>query len=421
MYRSRQVARPTTRLGAAEVRLFSCGPRSALGRLYARCVPPSSAYLDWASQAPLHPAARTALLAAYDAGWADPTRLHREGRQARLLYEAAREAVAGVLGVRAPEVSFASSGTAATHLAVLGALTGRRRAGNLLITSAVEHSCVLHAAQRHEAGDGKAVRLPVDPSGRVRPDELDLPGDTALVSIQSANQEIGTLQPVAELAERCRAAGVPFHVDAAQSVGRLPVDAAAWGVDLLTASAHKFGGPAGVGLLVVRQGTRWVRPGPADDRGDDRVTGPLNVPGAVATAAALVARAGELAAESVRLHQLTERIRAAVGRIPDAQVHGDPDPSGRLPHLTSMSFLYADGEALLDRLERADIAAASGSACTASTLSPSHVLEAVGALTHGNLRVSLGRDTTDEHVDRLLRALPDAVAGLRTAAGVNDL
>jgi cysteine desulfurase len=384
-------------------------------------VPPRTVYLDWASQAPLHPAAREALLAAYDAGWADPTRLHREGRQARLLYEAAREATAGALGVRAPEVSFAPSGTAAAHLAILGALAARRRIGDLLVTSAVEHSCVLHAAQLHEAGGGKAVRLPVDPCGRVSAADLDLPAATALVSVQSANQEIGTLQPISELAERCRVADVPLHVDAAQSVGRLPVDAAAWGADLLTASAHKFGGPAGVGLLLVRQGTRWVRPGPADDRGDERVAGPLNVPGAVATAAALVARAGEQAAESVRLQRLTGHIRAAAGRIPDSQVHGDPDPDGRLPHLTSMSFLYVDGEALLDRLERADIAAASGSACTASTLSPSHVLEAVGALTHGNLRVSLGRDTTDEDVDRFLAVLPGAVAALRAEAGVSGL
>ena len=195
-----------------------------------------------------------------------------------------------------------------------------------------------------------------------------------------------------------------------------------WGADLLTASAHKFGGPAGVGLLVVREGTRWRRPGPDDDRGDTRVSGPLDVPGAVATAAALVARVGEMSAQAARLHALTERIRIDVAAtIPDSQVHGDPDPAGRLPHLVSMSFLYVDGEALLDRLERAGIAAASGSACTASSLSPSHVLEAVGALTHGNLRVSLGRDTTEADIDQLLDVLPGAVAELRAEAGVAGL
>jgi cysteine desulfurase len=210
-------------------------------------------------------------------------------------------------------------------------------------------------------------------------------------------------------------------VDAAQSVGHERVDARAWGCALLSASAHKFGGPSGVGVLVVRDGTRWERPGPEDDRGDPRVIGPRDVPGAVATAAALVARGAELADETERLRRYSEQIRSAAASIPDAEVHGDPDPGGRLPHLVSMSFLYVDGEALLDRLAARGIAAASGSACTASSLSPSHVLEAIGALTHGNLRVSLGRDTTQDDIDRLLEALPPAVAGLRDEAGVTGL
>jgi cysteine desulfurase len=388
---------------------------------YAGQVQPGASYLDWASQAPLHPAAREALLAGYDAGWADPTRLHREGRQARLLYEAAREAVAAVLGVRAPEVSFTSSGTSAVHLGVLGSLRGRRRIGVEMITSSVEHSCVLHTAQTHESNGGTVIVLPVDPAGHVLLEMLTPHADTALVSIQSANQEIGTTQRIAELAERVHAKGVPLHVDAAQSVGQVPVDVAAWGADVLSASAHKFGGPAGVGLLVVRDGTRWSRPGPDDDRGDQRVSGPLNVPGALATAAALVARSEEIATEGPRLLALTQLIRECVACIPGTDVHGDPDPSGRLPHLVSMSFLYVDGESLLGQLEAADIAAASGSACTASSLSPSHVLEAVGALTHGNLRVSLGRDSTSGDVDRLVEALPRVVAKLRAEAGVDQL
>ncbi|HEX4429443.1 MAG TPA: cysteine desulfurase family protein [Frankiaceae bacterium] len=382
---------------------------------------PGASYLDWASQAPLHPAAREALLAAYDAGWADPTRLHREGRQARLLYDAAREAVASALGVSAPEVSFTSSGTAAAHLAVLGGLTGNRRRGREYVLTPIEHSCVLHAAAAHEASGGVLTRLPVEESGRVVLSDLEPGPATALVSVQSANQEIGTRQPIAEVAERCRAAGVPLHVDAAQSVGREPVSVRDWGCQLLTASAHKFGGPSGVGLLVIREGTRWERPGPDDDRGDARVSGPLDVPGAVATAAALVARRGEIDAENVRLAAFAEQIREAAGAVPDAQVHGDPDPAGRLPHLVSMSFLYVDGEALLDRLAAHGVAAASGSACTASSLSPSHVLEAIGALTHGNLRVSLGRSSSQEDVDRLLNVLPDAVAALRAEAGAQGL
>ncbi len=382
---------------------------------------PDASYLDWASQAPLHPAAREALLAAYDAGWADPTRLHREGRQARLLHDAAREAAAAALGASPPEVSFTSSGTAAAHLAILGSLAARRRRRPELVVSAIEHSCVLHAGAAHEASGGLLTRLPVDAAGRVMIAALQPGEQTALVSVQSANQEIGTRQPLAEVAARCRAAGAPLHVDAAQSVGREPVDVREWGCGLLTASAHKFGGPAGVGVLVVREGTHWERPGPQDDRGDSRVSGPLDVPGAVATAAALVARTGEIGAETARLRGYCEQIRAAVGRLPDSQLHGAPRASERLPHLVSMSFLYVDGEALLDRLAACGIAAASGSACTASSLSPSHVLEAIGALTHGNLRVSLGRDSSQADVDRLLKELPAAVSALRDEAGVAGL
>jgi cysteine desulfurase len=289
------------------------------------------------------------------------------------------------------------------------------------VLTPIEHSCVLHAAAAHEASGGVLTRLPVEESGRVVLSDLEPGPATALVSVQSANQEIGTRQPIAEVAERCRAAGVPLHVDAAQSVGREPVSVRDWGCQLLTASAHKFGGPSGVGLLVIREGTRWERPGPDDDRGDARVSGPLDVPAAVATAAALVARTGEIGAENPRLAALGEQIRRAVQAIPDAQVHGDPDPAGRLPHLVSMSFLYVDGEALLDRLAAHGVAAASGSACTASSLSPSHVLEAIGALTHGNLRVSLGRSSSQEDVDRLLNVLPDAVAALRAEAGAQGL
>ena len=384
-------------------------------------VQPGGAYLDWASQAPLHPAAREALLAAYDAGWADPTRLHREGRQARLLYDAAREAAAGVLGVSAPEVSFTSSGTAAANLAIFGALAVHRDPHAEMVVSAIEHSCVLHAGAAHEAAGGWLTQLPVDSAGRVASAALQPGRATALVSVQSANQEIATRQPIPEIADRCAASGVPLHVDAAQSVGREPVDVGAWGCGLLSASAHKFGGPSGVGLLVVRDGTRWERPGPEDDRGDPRVIGPRDVPGAVATAAALVARAAEMAEETARLRRFGEQIRTAAATIPDAQIHGDEDPAGRLPHLLSMSFLYVDGEALLDRLAARGIAASSGSACTSSSLSPSHVLEAIGALTHGNLRVSMGRDTTQDDVDRLLEALPEAVAGLRVEAGVAGL
>jgi cysteine desulfurase len=222
---------------------------------------------------------------------------------------------------------------------------------------------------------------------------------------------------VAEVAAACAGAGVPLHTDAAQSVGRLPVPA---GWSLLSASAHKWGGPPGVGVLVVRTGTRWVSPLPADERERGRVPGFENVPAAVAAAASLRAVVAESAAESGRLSALVDRIRATVAAtVPDVEVVGDP--ADRLPHLVTFSCLYVDGEALLHELDRLGFAVSSGSSCTSSTLTPSHVLEAMGVLSHGNVRVSLHRDTTDTDVERFLAVLPGVVDGLRRAAGVAGL
>ncbi|MEZ0158064.1 cysteine desulfurase family protein, partial [Streptomyces griseorubens] len=208
-------------------------------------------YFDAASAAPLHPVARQALMASLDEGWADPARLYKEGRRARLLLDAAREAAAEAVGCRPDELVFTPSGTAAVHTGIAGALTGRRRTGHHLIVSAVEHSSVLHAAEVHRDGGGTVTEVAVDRTGAVRPSEFAgaLRPDTALACLQSANHEVGTLQPVAEVAEACRAAGVPLLVDAAQSLGWRPVEG---GWSLLAASAHKWGGPSGVGLLAVR-------------------------------------------------------------------------------------------------------------------------------------------------------------------------
>ncbi|HEU4349347.1 MAG TPA: aminotransferase class V-fold PLP-dependent enzyme [Actinoplanes sp.] len=373
-------------------------------------------YLDAASAAPLHPVARQALLAALDDGWADPARTHGAGRRARLLLDAARGGVAEVLGARPDEVSFCASGTQAAQLAVLGGLAGRRRAGGRLVHSAVEHSAVLHAAERHAAAGGEAVAVPVDRTGRVDAAafaaEVARPG-TALASLMTANHEVGTTQPVDEVVHHCAQHGVPLHTDAAQSLGRAPVPA---GWSLLSASAHKWGGPPGVGVLAVRTGIRWTSPLPAGGPGERGVPGFPDVPAVVAAAASLRAVAGETA-EHARLRSLVDRIRVTVvARIPDVEVVGDP--VDRLPHLVTFSCLYVDGEALLRELDRHGFAVSSGSACTADTLTPSHVLAAMGALTHGNVRVSLPRGTAAEDVDRFLAVLPGVVADLRAAAGV---
>ncbi len=381
---------------------------------------PSPVYLDAATAAPLHPVARQALLAALDDGWADPDRLYTQARRARQLLDAARAAAAETLGVRPDELSFTASGTTAAHAAVLGGLVGRRRIGGGLVHSAIEHSAVLHAAEQHVARGGTAAGIPVDRLGRL---DLDAwseavagPG-VALAALIAASHEVGTVQPVEAAAAACADAGVPLYVDAAQVVGRMPVPA---GWSVLSASARKWGGPPGVGLLVVRKGTRWESPWPADEHESGRTPGVVNLPAVVAAAASLRAAAADAAAEAARLSPLVERIRArVVAEVPDVEVVGDPDH--RLPHLVTFSCLYVDGEALLHALDRRGFAVSSGSSCTSSTLRPSHVLEAMGVLSHGNVRVSLHRGTTEADVARFLAELPGIVADLRAQAGVVGL
>lgn len=372
-------------------------------------------YFDAASAAPLHPVARQALQASLDEGWADPARLYREGRRARLLLDAAREAAAEAVGCRPDELVFTPSGTRAVHSGIEGALAGRRRVGRHLIVSAVEHSSVLHSAEALEADGGTVTRVPVSRAGAVTPGafEAALRTDTALACLQSANHEVGTVQPVAETAAVCRAAGVPLLVDAAQSLGWGPVEGD-W--SLLTASAHKWGGPSGVGLLVVRKGVRFAPQGPVDERESGRAVGFENIPAVVAAVASLRAVRAEAAEEALRLRELTQRIRARVPElVPDVEVVGDPDR--RLPGIVTFSCLYVDGESLLHELDRAGFSVSSGSSCTSSTLTPSHVLRAMGVLSEGNVRVSLPSGTPAEEIDRFLSVLPGTVTAVREKLG----
>ena len=359
-------------------------------------------YLDTASGEALHPAAQQAYSAALDAAYADPRRLHHAGRTARLVLDNARAATAEALGLRPDEVSFTSSGTAAVQRGLLGLHRGAGRRGDTIVHSAVEHSSVIEAATWTQS---PTRSVPVDPEARIDLAALDLE-DATVVACQSANHEVGTVQPVADLAALLD--GVPLFVDACASAGRMPLPE---GWSALAASAHKWGGPAGVGLLAVRSGARWREPFPDDDRAGDRESGFENVPAILAAAAALQAVVAERDAEGARQRALIDRIRRTVVGIPDVEVVGAPDD--RLPHLVTFSCLYVDGEALVTELDRNGFEVASGSACTSSALEPSHVLAAMGALTHGNVRVSVGRETTDDDVDRFLATLPAVVDDLR--------
>ncbi len=373
---------------------------------------------DSAAGLPLGPAGRAALQAALGMGWADPRRLYHEGRVARQLLDVSRASVANVLGVPPDRVSFTASGTAAIGIGLAGLV---RRAGPppepaaapRVLASAVEHSAVLRAADWLV---GAPQLLPVDQFGMVDPASLWAALAEgirpAVVAVQAANHELGTVQPLAQLHEAAQAAGVPLFVDAAAALGSAPVPAD-W--DVLAASAHKWGGPAGVGVLAVRPGVRWRAPGPVDEAEAGRVPGFTAIPLIAAAAAALEAAVRDQPQIAATRHRQTAHLRAAIpGLISDCLVLGAPDE--RLAHILTVSVLYADGEELVRELDRAGFAVSSGSACTSDTRRPSHILAAIGAVTHGNLRISLAPGCPDAAVERFLQVLPAAVRAARARA-----
>jgi cysteine desulfurase len=379
-------------------------------------IPPG--YFDAAAGLPLHPVAVEAWQAALADGWADPGRLTGPGRRSALLLAAAREAAAAELGLYPDELSFLPSGSQALQAAVLGALAGASRPGAepaRLVHSAVEHSTVLRAADWHRGQGGQVAVAPVDRTGRVHPADFvalaGAPGPRTVAVLQAANHEVGTRQPVAEVAATLADSRLPLVVDASQDLvyGQPPP------APVFSADARLWGGPAEVGLLAVRRGTRWRAPFPTDEAEHGHRTGPVSVPSIVAAVAALRAfRQDRQRAD--RLSTLIDTIRRRVPElVPDVEVLGDP--VDRLPHLVTFSCLYVDGEALLTELDRQGFAVSSGSSCTSDTLVPSHVLVAMGALTGGNVRVSLHPQVTEDEVQRFLDSLAPTVARVRGALG----
>jgi len=383
------------------------------------------AFLD-AARGPMVPAAREALLGALDAGWADPRRLHAEGRRARAILDQAREVVADGLGVRPPEVPFLPDGPAALRAAVDGTLYAARRRGARVVATAVEHSAVLtHGRYRATQAQEPALfaEVGVDRLGRVDLAALEralgVPGTVAAV-VQSANGEVGTRQPLEAARALARRHGIPLVVDAMAGLGR---DPAPRDFDLLAGEALSWGGPGGVGVLVVPERVRWRLPGPPSELEGGRTEVMPVVPLVLAAAEAWRQTAAVRDADAAEAHTLVDLVRAAAARMPDVEVVGDPVE--RLPHVVTFSCLYVDGEALVTELDRRGFSVASGSACTASTLEPSHVLAAMEVLTHGNVRVTLplAASTSDRarDVERFVAELPDAVEAVRAQLGVAGL
>ena len=374
--------------------------------------------LDHAATTPVDPEVAEAMARVYRDVHGNASSIYAEGQAARALVDEAREEVARAIGATPAEIVFTSGGTEADNLALRGALKARRGERDGLVTTAVEHHAVLDTAR--DLAEHAHVRLSVvavDNEGRVDPSAIAAAIDdrTALVSVMHANNEIGTLQPIAEIGALCRERGVAFHTDAVQTVGALAFDVRTLSVDLVSLNAHKFYGPKGVGALYVRRGTRigTMQTGGGQEKG--RRTGTENVAGIVGLGVAMrlaVARRGE---ESSRLATLRDRLIAGVlGAVPDVVLTGHR--TERLPNNASFIFRGTDGASLVMGLDLAGFAVSSGSACTSGDTEPSHVLQALGLdreTAKGSLRVSVGRSTSAGDVDGFLAALPEIVARVR--------
>jgi cysteine desulfurase len=373
-------------------------------------------YFDYAATTPVAPEVLEAMLPYFKDRSGNPSAIYAEGQLARQAVEHARASVAGLINARPDEVVFLSGGTEADNTALSGVAAGGCK-GRHIITTAIEHHAVLETCHQLEKNGVAVTYLPVDAEGRLDPAEVRqaIRPDTALVSVIMANNEIGTLQDLAEISGITREYRILLHTDAVQAVGRVPVDVQALRVDLLSISAHKLYGPKGVGALYIRKGTRIVPIvwGGGQERG--RRSGTENVPGIVGLGKAAEMAVSMMASEAVRLAALRDKLIAGVlSAVPASRLNGHP--SHRLPNNANFSFDHVEGESVCLNLDLEGISASPGSACSSTSTAPSHVLLALGLPPHqafGSLRLSLGRWTTEADIDRVLAVLPGIVARLR--------
>ncbi|GAF24784.1 cysteine sulfinate desulfinase/cysteine desulfurase and related enzymes [Moorella thermoacetica Y72] len=376
-------------------------------------------YLDHSATTPVRPEVLEAMLPFLkDEAFGNPSTVYSYGREAKKALEEAREKVANLIGARPEEIFFTSGGTEADNLALIGTAAANEKKGRHIITSSIEHHAVLHTAQYLLRHGFKVTFLPVTPEGLVRVEDVEkaITDETILISIMHVNNEVGTIQPIKEIGKLARERGIIFHTDAVQSVGKLPVNVDELGVDLLSASGHKIYGPKGIGCLYIRKGTK-INPilyGGAQER--KRRPGTENMPGIVGFGRAAELAGQELESEMERLQALRDKlIDGILTRIEDVQLNGDPRQ--RVATNANFSFRYCEGESILLSLDMKGICASSGSACTSGSLDPSHVLLAMGIpheVAHGSVRMTLGRDNTEEDIDYVLEVMPEIVARLRS-------
>lgn len=379
-------------------------------------------YLDHAATTPVDPRVVDAMLPYLGEHFGNPSSIYGLGRTARAAIDRAREDVAAALGARPTEIVFTSGGTESDNAAIKGVVLARQSEGNHIITAATEHHAVLDVCHWLEILGFETTILPVDGSGMVDPDALAraIRPTTILLSLMLANNEIGTIQPLAECARIAHEHGVTVHSDAVQAGGAIPIDVDALGVDLLSLSGHKFYGPKGTGVLYVRRGTPWMPQQQGGGQERSRRSGTENTAGIVGLATALRIAVDSMESTAAHCRRLRDRLREGItAAIADVSVNGHAEQ--RLPNNLNVSFRGVEGESLLLNLDMHGIAASSGSACTAGSLDPSHVLTAIGLprdLAQGSLRLTTGRNTTDAQIDRVLAILPAIVEKLRRLATV---
>ena len=380
-------------------------------------------YLDHNATTPLHPLVADRMAHALREVWGNASSVHHFGQQAKAALDEARGSLASLLGADAAEIVFTAGGTESDNLAIRGAAEALEPSGRKhLITTAIEHEAVLNTLKSLARRGWRVTTLPVDASGIVSPDRLRevITDDTALVSVMHANNEIGTIQPVGEIAAIAHEHGALVHTDAVQSAGKLPLDVRTLGVDLLTIAGHKFYGPKGTGALWVRRGVRLVSPLTGGRQERSRRAGTENVPALVGLGVAAEAAGRSLAAEGPRLAALRDRLEDGIlSTISGSSRNGAQSP--RVPNTSNISIDRIESESVLIGLDLAGIAVSSGSACSSGTLEPSHVLKAMGLphlRTLGSIRFSLGASNTDADINRVLEVLPPLVEKLRSLTTV---
>ena len=375
-------------------------------------------YADNAATTKMSQAALDTMVSVIEGNYGNPSSLYSIGQQAKETLEEARAAVAEVIGAQPREILFTSGGSEADNQAIRSAAELGRKAGKMhIISSAFEHHAVLHTLEKLKKEGFTITLLNVYENGIVHPEDVEaaIREDTCLVSIMYANNEIGTIQPIREIGSVCRKHSVLFHTDAVQAVGHVPINVTEDRIDLLSASAHKFHGPKGVGFLYARKGIRLTNliEGGAQENG--KRAGTENVPGIAAMAAALRESAGDMERNAARLAEMRNRLIRGLNQIPRSALNGDAE--SRLPGNVNFCFEGIEGESLLLLLDDKGIEASSGSACTSGSLDPSHVLLAIGRVhdvAHGSLRLSIGEDLTDGDIDCIIRAVTEVVEYLRS-------